>query len=142
MELDIKGAQEVQRVILPEAIGSLPGFAIESEYRPAREVGGDFFQVIPHISDGSLLIVAGDVTGKGLQAGMLVALLVGAECGAATGVFCAAGAGSGPRRVAAATADGEFDPGNGGRRAGVGLCRDGDAAAGSMGADRVQPCAG
>jgi hypothetical protein len=78
MELDIKHAQEVQRVILPEAIASLPGLVIESEYRPAREVGGDFFQIIPHLSDGSLLIVAGDVTGRGLQAGMLVALLVGA----------------------------------------------------------------
>jgi serine phosphatase RsbU (regulator of sigma subunit) len=78
MELDVKQAQEVQRVILPEPIASLPGLAIESEYRPAREVGGDFFQIIPHLSDGSLLIVAGDVTGKGLQAGMLVALLVGA----------------------------------------------------------------
>jgi serine phosphatase RsbU (regulator of sigma subunit) len=41
-------------------------------------VGGDFFQIIPHKTDGSVLIVAGDVTGKGLQAGMLVALLVGA----------------------------------------------------------------
>jgi serine phosphatase RsbU (regulator of sigma subunit) len=41
-------------------------------------VGGDFFQIIPHKSDGSLLIVAGDVAGKGLKAGMLVALLVGA----------------------------------------------------------------
>ena len=78
MELDIKHAQEVQRVILPEAMASLPGLAIESEYRPAREIGGDFFQIIPHLTDGSLLIVAGDVTGKGLPAGMLVALLVGA----------------------------------------------------------------
>jgi serine phosphatase RsbU (regulator of sigma subunit) len=33
---------------------------------------------MPHLIDGSLLIVAGDVTGKGLKAGMLVALLVGA----------------------------------------------------------------
>jgi serine phosphatase RsbU (regulator of sigma subunit) len=65
-------------VILPEAHTTLPGLAIESVYRPAREVGGDFFQIIPHKSDGSVLIVAGDVTGKGLQAGMLVALLVGA----------------------------------------------------------------
>ena len=51
---------------------------IESVYRPARQVGGDFFQVLPHDTDGSLLIVAGDVAGKGLQAGMLLALLVGA----------------------------------------------------------------
>jgi hypothetical protein len=78
MALDVKQAQEVQQVILPQARLALPGLTIESEYRPAREVGGDFFQIIPHKTDGSLLIVAGDVTGKGLKAGMLVALLVGA----------------------------------------------------------------
>ena len=68
----------MQRVILPEAIPSVPGLTIENEYLPAREVGGDFFQILPNAADGSLLIVAGDVAGKGLQAGMLVALLVGA----------------------------------------------------------------
>ena len=78
MALDVKQAQEVQQVILPEARLALPGLTVESEYRPAREVGGDFFQIIPHKTDGSLLLVAGDVTGKGLKAGMLVALLVGA----------------------------------------------------------------
>jgi serine phosphatase RsbU (regulator of sigma subunit) len=84
MALDVKQAQEVQQVILPEAklalpgLAGLPGLTVESEYRPAREVGGDFFQVVPHSHDGSLLFVAGDVTGKGLKAGMLVALLVGA----------------------------------------------------------------
>lgn len=78
MALDVKQAQEVQQVIVPQAHTSLPGFEIESEYRPAQEVGGDFFQIIPNKSDDSLLIVAGDVTGKGLKAGMLVALLVGA----------------------------------------------------------------
>ena len=78
MALDFKQAQEVQRVILPEARTTIPGLVIETEYRPALQVGGDFFQIIPHASDGSLLIVAGDVAGKGLQAGMLVSLLVGA----------------------------------------------------------------
>jgi hypothetical protein len=86
MALDVKQAQEVQHVLVPERI-TVPGLTIESEYRPAREVGGDFFQIIPQSNDGSVLIVAGDVTGKGLQAGMLVALLVGAirstaECSA------------------------------------------------------------
>jgi serine phosphatase RsbU (regulator of sigma subunit) len=41
-------------------------------------VGGDFFQVLPDSRDGSTLIVIGDVAGKGLQAGMLAALIVGA----------------------------------------------------------------
>ncbi len=77
MVLDVKQAQEVQQVLIPEQLPNIPGLAIESEYRPASEVGGDFFQIIPHASDGSALIVAGDVTGKGLQAGMLVALIVG-----------------------------------------------------------------
>jgi len=78
MALDVKQAQEIQQVILPGAVTWFPGYAIESEYRPAREVGGDFFQILPHESDGSMLIIVGDVTGKGLQAGMMVALLVGA----------------------------------------------------------------
>lgn len=78
MHNELAQAQEVQQVILPESHVTLPGLVIESEYRPAREVGGDFFQMIPHASDGGLLIVAGDVAGKGLKAGMLVALLVGA----------------------------------------------------------------
>lgn len=77
MAVDVKEAQEVQQIILPEQHIVLPGLKIESEYRPAREVGGDFFQVIP-LTDDNLLIVAGDVAGKGLKAGMLVALLVGA----------------------------------------------------------------
>jgi hypothetical protein len=81
--LDVKQAQEVQQVLIPMALPQVRGLAIESEYRPAREVGGDFFQIIPHRTDGSaldgsVLIVAGDVTGHGLQAGMLVALIVGA----------------------------------------------------------------
>jgi serine phosphatase RsbU (regulator of sigma subunit) len=78
LESEIEAAAEVQQVILPEQRVVLPGIAIESEYRPAREVGGDFFQILPNAADGSLLIVAGDVAGKGLKAGMLVALLVGA----------------------------------------------------------------
>jgi Stage II sporulation protein E (SpoIIE) len=75
---DLKQAAEVQQVLIPEQLPRIPNLSIHTEYRPAREVGGDFFQIIPHPNDQSVLIVAGDVTGKGLQAGMLVSLLVGA----------------------------------------------------------------
>jgi serine phosphatase RsbU (regulator of sigma subunit) len=78
MALDVKQAQEVQQVLIPREMPAIPGLAIETEYRPAREVGGDFFQIVEHPTNGSALIVAGDVVGKGLKAGMLVALLVGA----------------------------------------------------------------
>ncbi len=77
LEGELEAAREVQQVILPEQVESVPGFTVESIYQPAQEVGGDFFQIIPDKTDGSLLIVAGDVAGKGLQAGMLVALMVG-----------------------------------------------------------------
>lgn len=81
--MEIEQAQHVQQVLLPEKSSVVAGLTIESEYRPAREVGGDFFQIIPDDDDGSVLIVVGDVTGKGLQAGMLVALIVGAVRSAA-----------------------------------------------------------
>jgi hypothetical protein len=76
--LEIEQARQVQQMLIPEQLPATPGLMIESEYRPAHVVGGDFFQILPDRRDGSVLIVAGDVTGHGLQAGMLVALLVGA----------------------------------------------------------------
>jgi hypothetical protein len=78
LEAEMAAAREVQQVILPDQMEKMPGYQIETIYQPAQEVGGDFFQIISHKTDGSVLIVAGDVVGKGLKAGMLVALLVGA----------------------------------------------------------------
>jgi hypothetical protein len=77
-KLELEQARQLQRMLIPVALPVVPGLTIESEYRPARVVGGDFFQIIPHPMDGSVLMVVGDVTGKGLQAGMLVAMIVGA----------------------------------------------------------------
>ena len=71
-------AREVQQYLIPAHLPATPGFAIESQYLPAREVGGDFFQILPDAKDGSVLVVVGDVAGKGLQAGMLATLIVGA----------------------------------------------------------------
>jgi sigma-B regulation protein RsbU (phosphoserine phosphatase) len=76
LEGEVAAAREVQQVILPEQIESVPGFAVESVYQPAQQVGGDFFQVLP-AGDGGLLVIVGDVAGKGLPAAMLVSVLVG-----------------------------------------------------------------
>ncbi len=75
---EMASAREIQQYLIPEKLPPTPGLAIESVYQPSREVGGDFFQVLPDPRDGSTLIVVGDVAGKGLQAGMLAALIVGA----------------------------------------------------------------
>ena len=75
---EVQAARDVQQYLIPAHLPTTPGFSISSEYRPAREVGGDFFQILPQATDGSLLLVIGDVAGKGIQAGMLATLIVGA----------------------------------------------------------------
>lgn len=77
LELEIQNARELQRVLVPETLPAVPGFTVTSAYRPAQQVGGDFFQIIP-IEGGSTLVVLGDVSGKGLKAAMAVSLIVGA----------------------------------------------------------------
>ena len=76
LEGEMAAAHEVQRVMVPESLPAVDGYAIESVYRPAAEVGGDFFQVIP-LASGRTLVVIGDVSGKGLRAAMIVSLIVG-----------------------------------------------------------------
>jgi serine phosphatase RsbU (regulator of sigma subunit) len=54
MEMELKSAQEVQQVMIPEALPEVAGYAIQSVYQAAQEVGGDFFQIIP-VKDESTL---------------------------------------------------------------------------------------
>jgi hypothetical protein len=76
---EMAAAREVQRVMVPEILPAISGYALESVYRPAAEVGGDFFQVIP-LPSGRTLIVIGDVSGKGVSAAMIVSMIVGMLC--------------------------------------------------------------
>jgi serine phosphatase RsbU (regulator of sigma subunit) len=80
IESEIASAHEVQDLLIPSDPPVIPGFAITSVYKPAAEVGGDFYQVIPlgELEDEPrALIVLGDVSGKGLKAAMTVSLIVG-----------------------------------------------------------------
>jgi phosphoserine phosphatase RsbU/P len=74
---EIAAARSVQALLIPTQLPSTRNFMLESAYLPANGVGGDFFQVLP-LKDESLLIVVGDVSGKGLQAAMNSSTLVGA----------------------------------------------------------------
>lgn len=75
-ETELEAARAVQQVLIPDEIPSLPGFKVEGVYRPAGEVGGDFFQILPAARGGALIVI-GDVSGKGMPAAMTVSLLVG-----------------------------------------------------------------
>jgi hypothetical protein len=77
LEREVQNARELQQVLVPETLPALTGFRLTSAYRPAQEVGGDFFQIIP-LEEGATLIVLGDVSGKGLRAAMAVSMIVGA----------------------------------------------------------------
>jgi serine phosphatase RsbU (regulator of sigma subunit) len=74
---ELAAARSVQELMIPHEKLETPGFEVDSVYNPANEVGGDFFHVQP-TSDGGLLVIIGDVAGKGLQAAMNVSMLMGA----------------------------------------------------------------
>jgi hypothetical protein len=80
LQQEFKSAQELQRVLIPQSLPSLVGYAVTSAYQPAQQVGGDFFQLIEQEGKpegGSALLILGDVSGKGLKAAMTVSLIVG-----------------------------------------------------------------
>jgi serine phosphatase RsbU (regulator of sigma subunit) len=76
MSAELEAARSVQQVLIPEQIPAIPGFSIHAVYTPYGEVGGDFFQILP-VGASGVLIVIGDVSGKGMPAAMTVSLLVG-----------------------------------------------------------------
>jgi hypothetical protein len=76
LDQEMSSARELQQVLIPETVPSVRGFAITSSYRPALEVGGDFFQIIP-LDDDFTLVIVGDVSGKGIKAAIAVSLIVG-----------------------------------------------------------------
>jgi serine phosphatase RsbU (regulator of sigma subunit) len=74
---ELAAARSVQELMIPHEKLATPGFEVDSVYNPANEVGGDFFHV-QSTGDGGLLVVIGDVAGKGLKAAMNVSMLMGA----------------------------------------------------------------
>lgn len=73
---ELKVAHLVQQEFLPHELPDLPGWHIAAFYRSAREVGGDFYDVIPLSEDG-VGIAIGDVTDKGAPAALLMATTQG-----------------------------------------------------------------
>jgi serine phosphatase RsbU (regulator of sigma subunit)/ketosteroid isomerase-like protein len=69
-------ARRIQQASLPKEVPALEGWQLAPYYRPAREVGGDFYD-FHLLSEGRLGLVVGDATGKGVPA----ALVMSTTCG-------------------------------------------------------------
>ncbi|HYM60988.1 MAG TPA: SpoIIE family protein phosphatase [Thermoanaerobaculia bacterium] len=70
---DFERALEIQKSLLPKSMPRVAGLDIEASWRPARTVGGDYFDVLPLGS--SLGICIGDVAGKGMPAALMMSSL-------------------------------------------------------------------
>ena len=72
IEQELKVAQLIQQQFLPHQLPELGGWQVAAFYRPAREVGGDFYDFI-ELPDGKVGVVIGDVTDKGVPAALVMA---------------------------------------------------------------------
>lgn len=72
--MDLENAQEVCRALFPQQSLSIPGLACQTFYRPARYLGGDYYDFLP-LPDDRWGIAIGDVCGKGIGAALLMASL-------------------------------------------------------------------
>lgn len=70
---ELDHARRIQLSLLPEAPPDTGRHEIAVYMRTATEVGGDYYDFFPQ-GDGSLYAVAGDATGHGLSAGMMVSM--------------------------------------------------------------------
>ena len=72
IEQELKIAQLIQQQFLPKTVPDLPSWHVAAFYRPARTVGGDFYDFIA-LPDGRVMFVVGDVTDKGVPAALVMA---------------------------------------------------------------------
>jgi len=77
MKRDIEIAHEIQRWLVPRRAPDVAGVDIAFATRPAKTIGGDYFDVFRRASDGPLLIAVADVSGKSVPAAMLMATFQG-----------------------------------------------------------------
>jgi serine phosphatase RsbU (regulator of sigma subunit)/ketosteroid isomerase-like protein len=89
-EQELQVARRIQQASLPRGVPQLEGWQINPYFRPAREVGGDFYEFF-ELRDGQLGFAVGDATGKGVPA----ALVMTATCAFLGGVATASGSSPG-----------------------------------------------
>jgi phosphoserine phosphatase RsbU/P len=86
LEADQIASRQIQQTLTPAKVDEVPGYKVETFYRPLRDVGGDYFDVVDLGSKRTLFTIA-DVSGKGMPAALLAAniqALVRSIAGAST----------------------------------------------------------
>jgi serine phosphatase RsbU (regulator of sigma subunit) len=76
VEQELEVARSIQQASLPKEVPTLEGWQISPFYRPAREVGGDFYD-FHFLSEGRVGLVVGDATGKGVPAALVMSTTLG-----------------------------------------------------------------
>ena len=72
MQTELATARKIQEGLLPRQMPQIAGWELAALWQPAREVSGDFYDFMS-FPDGRLLIIIGDVTGKGVPAALVMA---------------------------------------------------------------------
>jgi serine phosphatase RsbU (regulator of sigma subunit)/predicted ester cyclase len=72
VEQELQVARSIQQASLPNDVPTLEGWEIVHHYQPAREVGGDFYDIL-ELSNGHLGLLVGDATSKGVPAALVMA---------------------------------------------------------------------
>ena len=76
IEQEMNIAHQIQITVLPQDIASIEGVDIGAVYFPAREVGGDFYDVIK-VNDKKFFVILGDVSDKGVPAALIMTAAAG-----------------------------------------------------------------
>ncbi len=71
---DIRIAKEVQQKLVPAVLPKIPGFEIGTYYKPAKEVGGDYYDFFP-IGNHRYVVIIADVSGKGISGAMVMVMV-------------------------------------------------------------------
>ena len=71
-EQELRVARRIQRALLPKFLPQLDGWDVAAYYKPAHEIGGDFYDFL-ELPGGRLGLVVGDATGHGMPAALVMA---------------------------------------------------------------------
>ncbi len=74
LKREMELAREIQQSLLPDTQVDHGDMRVDAHFRPASEVGGDYFDIF-RLPEGRLLVAVGDIAGHGLSTGLLMAMV-------------------------------------------------------------------